>query len=918
MKLNRISSALFLVVLGVSVTAILAAQTAFTASLPAGVQRITSVEGITEYSFPNGLHVLLFPDPSKQTTTVNITYLVGSRHENYGESGMAHLLEHMSFKGTPNHPNIPKVLNERGASFNATTSYDRTNYFETLPATDDNLKWMLDFEADRMVNSYVAKKDLDSEMTVVRNEFESGENSPSNVLYERMMSTAYLAHAYHRSVIGFRSDIENVPIQHLQAFYHTYYQPDNAVLTVAGNFTEAKALDYVVQTFGQLPKPQRTLTKFYTLDPVQDGERSVSLRRVGDTQVAGVMYHLPDGANPDFAALNILANILGNAPSGRLYKALVETKKATDVSADTFQAHDPGILMAFVEVRNEGNINDARDTMVQTVEEFVKTPPTKEEFERARTALLKEKELTLSDSSRLGFALSEWIAKGDWRLFFLDRDRIRQVTPEDVQRVAAKYLISSNRTLGTFIPTTTPVRAEIPPASDVASMLKDYKGEAAVAQGEAFDPTPANIEARTQRASQPSGLKLALLSKKTRGNLVVGTLVLRFGDEKSLQRSSKVSELVAAMLDRGTAKHTRQQISDELDRLKARVAFRPGVGQVSAGFETVRDNLPAVVTLVVEMLREPSFPTNELESLKQEMLADIESGLREPQAVASNEFDRRMNPYPSGHPRYVATMEEEIAETKAATLDQLKTFHADFYGAQSGQVSVVGDFDEKEVTKLAADLLGNWKSKKALARIPEQYFDVSGQRKTFDIPDKANAIYLLGLNLPMRDDDPDYPALLLANEMLGGGILRSRLADRIRQKDGLSYGVGSELSISSLDKSGSFTAYAIFAPQNLSRLEAAFKEEIERARQDGFTDDELAAAKSGWLQGRKVRRGRDSGVASTLANYLFIDRTFAWDADLEKRVEAVTHEQAQAALQKYIDPSKLTIVTAGSFATAAK
>ena len=917
MRTKKFSIFLTALVLSVGSVGLLPAQTNAQAKPPAGVQQITSVEGITEYSLPNGLHVLLFPDQSKQTATVNITYLVGSRNESYGESGMAHLLEHMAFKGTPSHRDIPKLLNERGARFNATTSYDRTNYFETLPASEENLKWMLDFEADRMLNSFVAKKDLDSEMTVVRNEFEMGENDPESVLYERMMSTAYLAHAYHRSVIGFRSDIENVPIERLQAFYKNYYQPDNAVLTVTGKFDQSKALDWIVQTFGKAPKPERPLIKLYTLEPVQDGERSVTLRRVGDTQVVGVMYHVPDGAHPDFAAINILADILGNAPSGRLYKALVETKKAASVDSSAIQAYDPGMLMAFAEVPINGNLTEARDALVQTVEEFTKTPPTKEEVGRARAALLKNKELTLSDSGRFGFVLSEWIAKGDWRLFFLDRDRLRTVTPEDVQRVAAKYLLASNRTLGMFFPTATPVRAEIPAKMDTAAMLKDYKGEAAIATGEPFDPSPGNIEARTKRSSTPGGLKLALLSKKTRGNLVVATLVLRYGAEDTLKNLSTVNKLTAAMLDRGTAKHTRQQLSEELDRLKARVSFRPGVGKVSVSLETVRDNLPSVISLVAEMLKEPNFPANEFETLKQESLTELEAVLKDPETIASEEFERRRNPYPPGHPRYVASLGEQIAELKASTVDEIRRFHADFYGAQSAQLSVVGDFDEQATGKLANGLFGSWKSRKPFARVPEQYFEVAGDRKVMQIPDKANAAYVLGMNLNLRDDDPDYPALLMANYMLGGGSLKSRLADRIRQKDGLSYSVGSQFEANVLDKSGHFAAFAIFAPQNLGRLETDFKEELERVCKDGFTEDELKAAKSGWLQGRQVSRGRDGQVAKTLADYLFFDRTFNWDAALENKVEAVTAVQAAAALRKYIEPSRLTIVAAGSFATAA-
>jgi zinc protease len=916
MRTKKISIFLTALVLSIGSVGLLPAQTNAQPKLPVGVQQITSVEGITEYSLPNGLHVLLFPDQSMQTTTVNITYLVGSRNESYGESGMAHLLEHMAFKGTPSHRDIPKLLNERGAKFNASTSYDRTNYFETLPASDENLKWMLDFEADRMLNSFIAKKDLDSEMTVVRNEFEKGENDPESVLYERMMSTAYLAHAYHRSVIGFRSDIEGVPIERLQAFYKNYYQPDNAVLTVAGKFDESKALTWIVQTFGRAPKPERPLIKLYTLEPVQDGERSVTLRRVGDTQIVGAMYHVPDGAHPDFAALNILANILGNAPSGRLYTALVETKKAASVDSSAMQAYDPGVLMAFAEVPSNSNLTEARDALVQTVEEFTKTPPTKEEVGRARAALLKNEELTLSDSGRFGLELSEWIAIGDWRLFFLDRDRLRSVTPEDVQRVAAKYLLASNRTLGMFFPTSNPIRAEIPARMDTAAMLKDYRGEAAIATGEAFDPSPENIEARTKRSTAPSGLKLALLSKKTRGNLVVGTLVLRFGAEDTLKNLSTVNELTAAMLDRGTARHTRQQLSDELDRLKAQVKFRPGVGQVSVSLETVRDNLPSVISLVAEMLKEPNFPANEFETLKREKLTELEAALKDPETIAFREFGRRRNPYPAGHPRYVASLDEQIAEVKASTLDGIRTFHDDFYGAQSAQLSVVGDFDEQAITKLANDVFGSWKSRKPFARVPEQYFEVAGDRKVMEIPDKANAVYLLGMNLNLRDDDPDYPALLVANYMLGGGSLKSRLADRIRQKDGLSYGVGSQFEANVLDKSGHFAAFAIFAPQNLGRLETAFKGELERARKDGFTEDELKAAKSGWSQGRQVSRGRDGQVAKTLADYLFFNRTFNWDATLGNRVEAVTAVQAAAALRKYIEPSKLTVVTAGSFATA--
>ncbi|HEY8459448.1 MAG TPA: pitrilysin family protein [Blastocatellia bacterium] len=880
-------------------------------------ERVTSVEGITEYRLPNGLRVLLFPDPTKQTITVNMTYLVGSRHENYGETGMAHLLEHLVFKGTPKHRNIPQELTERGTRPNGSTWYDRTNYYETFAATEDNLRWALDLESDRMINSFIAKKDLESEFSVVRNEYESGENDPFRAMISRIMEASFAWHNYGKSTIGERSDIENVNIERLQAFYKLYYQPDNAVLMIAGKFDEAKALELVKEYFGPIPKPERKLPQLYTSEPTQDGERSVTVRRVGDIQGVGLAHHIPAGSHPDFAALQVLGVILANTPSGRLHKALVETKKAVAIGNLQFQTYDPGIALLVAIVPKDGSAEEARDVMLQTIDDLVKNPPTVEEVERARQKLLKDIELALNNSDRIGLTMSEYIAMGDWRLYFLNRDRIRKVTPEDVKRVAAAYFKLSNRTIGMFIPTPAPDRAVIPPRPDVAAMLKDYKGDAPIAMGEEFDPSPANIDSRTVRSTN-GGLKLALLSKKTRGGKVVARLTLRFGNEKDLANREEAGLLAGQMLMRGTTKRTREQIQDELDKLKARAGVFGSATQAGATIETTRENLPAVMRLVAEILREPSFPAKEFELLKQDALTSIEEGRSEPTQIAFNAFSRHMSPYPKGHVNYVKTIDEQIADLKAVTLDDVKKFHGDFYGADHGELAVVGDFDEKEIAKLAGELFGGWKSSRPYARIPRVYHDVPPMSKTFETPDKANAFFLAGMNLNLRDDDPDYPALVLGNFMLGGGFLNSRLATRIRQKDGLSYGVGSSFSAGALDKTGSFRANAIYAPQNAAKLEAAFKEELARALKDGFTAEEVEKAKSGWLDSRKVSRGQDNELVGALANGLYLNRTLAWDAEMEKKIQALTPEQILAAMRKHIDPAKITIIKAGDFAKAAQ
>ena len=886
------------------------------AALPAGVQRVTSVEGITEYTLANGLRVLLFPDQSKATTTVNVTYLVGSKHENYGETGMAHLLEHLLFKGSAKHADIPKELQDHGARPNGTTSYERTNYFETFSASDANLEWALDLESDRMVNSFVAKKDLDSEMTVVRNEFEAGENNPLGVLYQRVLSTAYLWHNYGKSTIGSRADIENVPIERLQAFYRTHYQPDNAMLVVAGKIDEAKTLGLINKYFGPIPRPQRTLPTIYTSEPTQDGERTVTLRRVGDVQNVIVGYHVPPGSHADFPAVQLASQILGdNSPSGRLYKALVETKKASNVGGQGLQLSEAGMWLLLAQVRKESSIDDARETLLATIDAVKTTPFTSEELERARNRLLSAIELQFNNSEQMALSLSNWASMGDWRLFFLNRDRLKQVTLADVQRVATYYTKPANRTVGVFIPAEQPDRAEIPAAPDLLAVFKDFKGNAAVSAGEVFDASPANIESRLRRITLPGGAKVMLLPKQTRGDTVSAVIRLSFGDEKSLAGQARVAQMTGQLLMRGTTKRTRQQIQDELDRLKARMFVGGGATGATVNIETIAANLPAVLELANEVLREPSFPQVELDTLRQQALAAMENQKTEPQAVTARAFQQHVNPFPKTDVRYVPSIDEEIAELRMVSLDQVKQFHSGFYGASNAEVAIVGDFEPEAVMKVVSSGLGTWKSPKPFLQMKTPAMKIDAVSRVFETPDKTNAFFLAGTRITITDESPDYPALMFANFMLGQGI-NSRLFARIRGKEGLSYGISSALALSPGDESALFVTNAISAPENAAKVEASFKDEIATLLKNGFSDAEIAAGKVSWQQNQQLNREQNATLAGSLVNSAHYGRTLAWTADLEKKVQALTSQQISAAMRKYIDPATLTVMKGGDFKKA--
>ncbi len=910
-KLNYLRAVFLLFLISIWNYSIMAQQ-----KLPKGMNKIHSVEGITEYQLENGLKVLLFPDPSKPTTTVNITYLVGSRHEGYGETGMAHLLEHMVFKGSPKHKNIPQELTEHGARPNGTTWYDRTNYFETFSASDENLEWALDLESDRMVNSFIAKKDLETEMTVVRNEFEAGENRPGSILYERVLSTAFLWHNYGNSTIGCRADIENVPIERLQAFYHKYYQPDNAVLLIAGKIDPEKTLVLVDKYFSKIPRPDRTLKKIYptyTRDPEQDGERSVTLKRIGDVQAVSCAYHVPAGAHPDHSAIRVLNELLTNEPAGRLYKALVESKKATSVWGFTPQLKEPSYIYFNADVRKEKSIDEARAAMLQTLDDLSKNPPDQKEVERAKSKLLKYWEMGFNDANRVGIMLSGYIAQGDWRLLFQLRDQLKSVTPEDVLRVAKTYFKPTNRTLGTFIPVEKQDNVKIPEAPALDLLLKDFKGGEAISVGEAFDPSPDNIDKRTTKVINENGPDYSLLPKETRGNSVHARITLRFGALDKFKGMSEVSDLTNSMLDRGTSSMTRQEIQDKLDQLKATVRIFGGLNNTVVNIETDRDHLKDVILLVADMLKHPVMDKNEFEKLVEEELASIESQKSEPNALANYKFRSLMNPYPEDDPRYIKNFDEQIESIKAVTLDQVKAFHKNFYGATDATIAIVGEFDEGEIKTLLDKEFGDWKSPQTYHRIKGVYFDNKPNNININTPDKANAIFLAGENVRMNINHQDYPAMVLGNFMLGGGFLNSRLATRIRQKEGLSYGVGSWFSAPVLDDNGVFGSYAIYAPQNRDKLEKAYLEEINKVIKDGFTEDELKAAKSGWLQSQQVTRSQDRSLVRMLGQNLYYNRDMKWYKTLEEKVAALTPEMVHKAMQKHIDPSKFILVKAGDF-----
>jgi len=875
---------------------------------------VHTAEGISEYRFDNGLALVLFPDRSKPVTTVNVTYRVGSRHEGYGETGMAHLLEHLVFKGTPTHTDIPGELRKRGVRFNGTTWLDRTNYFASFSTDPDTLAWVLGMEADRMVNARIAREDLDSEMTVVRNEMESGENNPMRALGQRVMGAAYQWHNYGNSTIGARSDVEGVPIERLQAFYRTWYQPDNAVLVIAGDFDPAQALAAVEASFGALPRPTRTLPVTYTREPAQDGERHVVVRRVGRTPYLMAGYHIPAGRHPDAAAVAVLSQMMGSTPGGRLHRALVESGRATAARASALAMDEPGYLTFSVQAGEDADLDALRDALLGVVEDAARTPFPAAEVEEARQQLLSRFARAMRDPNAIGVALSEAIAQGDWRLLLLNRDRIEAVTPDDVARVARTYLRRDNRTTGQFVPTDSIERVTIPEAPTAEAALSDFVPRAALEAGEAFDSGHAHIDARTRRSTLSNGAKLAVLDKSTRGQSVQLRMTLRLGDAARLHDRALAGRLTATMLMRGTESLDRAALGRRLTALRSTLSIGGTAATVTVSASTDRAHVDALLDLLAEVLRRPGFPEREFAQLRSQQLTGIRGSMSEPGAVANEALARHFNAFPQGHPYAATSFAERLAQVEAATPSQLRAFHRDFYGMGPGTtIAVVGDVDADAVRARLEHLFGDWTLPTPFARIEIPYAPRDAVVVRLPTPDKPNATLLARQALRINQDDADYPALVVGNYILGGSGLKSRLGDRIRQKEGLSYGVGSQFSASVFDDAGAFSLSAIAAPENMARVETAMREEIARLLDGGVSQAELDDAVDGMIRARRISRASDAELVGMLDANLYVERDMAFSAAFEEKLRALTPERVRAAMQRHIDPAALSVFVGGDF-----
>ena len=883
-----------------------------------GMRRVSSAHGVTEYRLKaNGLSILLKEDPTTTAVNFMVLYKCGSRDEGAGTTGSAHFFEHLMFKGTrafdPLEGNgVFEVFNRIGGELNANTSYDRTRYFECVPA--DQLELCVRVEADRMRNLKNRKADRDSEMTVVRNEFERNENNPGGALYKEVMAAAFREHPYHYPVIGSRSDVEGVPMQRMVEFYDAHYWPNNATVIVVGNFESENALRLIAKYFGRIPKSPKPIPVMYTREPEQQGERRVTLKRAGAMPIVMVAHKIPEGAHADTHALQAMHMVLGNTgdSSSRLYKALMETGLVAGASASAMELRDPGIAYISANCRPGVKPEAVEAAIIAELDRLANEPVSEDELRRIKLANRKGTTMQLDDPMAYTNLLSNAVGIADWKWSVEFDDRFDAVTIADIQRVAKAYFHSNGRTVGTFIPTAS---GKKPAAGEEAKPRKGGPRKAKRVKIARSTQTT-NIAAQTTKHVLPNGLTVQFMPKPRKGSVAIASATAA-GSYFAPTGKSLVASLTAAMLTNGSANFSKERAGTVLKEMGIGLGFNTTQYSVGNGGDLVEvGDFEQYVALLADSLRNPTFDAKELERELALAGSKYASAMVDNAARANNAFTRAL--YPEGHPFRPQTLEEQVKQLDAISVDDLRAFHAEHYSPASTVITVVGDVDEARALEVLNKHFGSWTGPaRKTVSVPEVTTPVAsavdGKEIRIALSDKANVDVIVGHATNLHRFGKDFFAAKIAANVLGEDTIGDRLGKVVRVQNGLTYGINCAFG-DSMFGSPAFRISVSVAPENISKARRLIDEVVGEYVRTGVTAEELEDKVNNACGSHIVTLRTSVATANLLNTAEFFGLGAKAVDDILDGYRAVTKADVDAAIRRYLDIGNSVTVLAGTFA----
>jgi zinc protease len=888
--------------------------------LPDGVVFVAEAGGIEEYRLANGMKVLLSEQRAAPVVAFMVLYHVGSRNEAVGYTGATHLLEHMLFKGTPTFnarrgTAIATVLHRIGAVFNATTWFDRTNYYAAVPR--EHVEVVMQLEADRMRNALIRDEDREQERIVVRNELERGENDPLNVLEIHTWATAFREHPYHHPTIGWRSDVENVPTERLREFYHTFYWPNNATAIVVGDFDREQVFRGLERYFGAIPPAPHPIPEVYTVEPPQEGERRFVIRRAGEVGALMLGYHTPEAKHPDIYPLAVVARLLAGGVTTRLYQRLVDGELAISVRAFASHLRDPGLFEITAVLRPGVEHALLERAIREEIARLQDEPVGEAELERAKNKIEAETFYARDGALQFAFALGEAEASADWRWFIEYVPNVRRVTASDVQRVARTYFHEDNLTVGWFVPK----RASAEGAAGIAegaslhrpAFFRSGVPEASAGSGGAQLGRP--FAERTVSFTLPNGVRGLILENRANPTVEVRAALFAGRVFEPVERP-ELAAVTASMVMRGTKRRSKLEMAAWLEDVGAEMHVGANRFLATASATSLSQDVGRVLEALAEVLREPAFPEQELEKLKAQMIGQIRRSQEHTGVRAFERFSQLI--YDRSSPFYERPASERVASIEAMSVEDVGRFHRARYGPRHLVLVVVGDVVASEIAERIREHFGDWAPEAAedprvlWAQMPRAPLPEAPLRDVVYMPDKANVDIVLGHAGRLRRTDPDYMAAIIGNAALGYSTLSSRLGVRVRDQEGLTYGIISRFfEPSFLD--GPWAVSVTVNPANVERALASARDVLARYVDEGITPQELDDEKSAFVGSFLVGLGTNGGIAAQLLLAEVFGFGPAYLDQLPEQVRALTREEVNAAIRAHLHPERLITVIAGEY-----
>ena len=894
-------------------------------------KKIKELGGIEEYLYqPNGMNVLLLQDNASPVATVQIVYRVGSKNEVLGNTGSTHLLEHMMFKGTTtfnkkNGNTITDVLQNTGAQLNATTWNDRTNYYETLPS--DKIGLALQIEADRMRNSLLLKEDKESEMTVVRNEFERDENDPNSLLGKEIWAAAYIAHPYHHSTIGWKSDIEKAPIEVLRNFYNTYYWPDNATLTIIGDFKKENVFALIEQYFGKITKAPNAMPQPYTEEPQQYGPRKIIVKKTGELGVVNKAYKIPGVLHEDLPALNILGEIIGSGPSAILNKTFVDSGMGIYAYVFATNFKEVGLYTIGVGFPTTSKHEDIDAKIVEVIAKIQKEGVTQDEVNRVVAKISAQTILARDGSNVIASQLTEAIAAGDWTDYITGIDRLKKVTPADVLRVAQKYLVEDQSTTGYFVPKQSganggqnqagannfmpengPFYYRDPNHNHTEEVLSNVSlVKNTDAKEIAADQNAIEKKAAPYKRERISGIDVVSVKTSAKDFVTVAASI-SLGNYANENKNLMIPSLTASMLSKGTMLNDKFKFSDKLQKLGVDINVNASTTKINLGFKCLKKDLDQVVALLAEELRYPLFDKKEFENLKQQFTGNIQQGLNDPGERGSIALSQAI--YPKANPNYSLSVEEDLANVEKATLDEVKAFHKKYFGPASMHLVIVGDTEGANLNSSLKKSFKNWNGGVVEKMKFEEAVKANAKTQVVTIAEKPSAELFIGQYTGLKRADADYIPFYLGNYTLGAGFA-GRLMQTVRDDDGLTYSISSRTG-GNMTTGGYWMVNASFNPSLFQKGLDATMVQVKKWVNNGITAQELENKKTNLIGSFKVGMATTNGMVSTILGFIEIGLEPSYIEQYPKDIEKVTLQQVNEAIKKYIQLDKMIIIKSGS------